>query len=206
VVTELPAASLAASELAKGLLVGDEIMVEQKYKQPFPFRCKIGHVLAGNEAPPIKDPALRDRFVFIDFPNVVPLTRQNKHLTDELLEEIPSIASWAMHTAARGVVARGHFVRPSSSARFAKEWAAQSDNVGEWASLTIAPGTHNEFMRSSELYLAYEQWCVANGEDMVKKREFGRRLVASGYERRNRGARGFLARELTDEERATAQL
>ena len=204
-VTELPAAALEAGEKAKAILVGDEVMVEEKYKKPFPFRCFIGHLFAANEVPRIPDDALRERFALLDFPNVVPPERQDKHLPDKIAAEAQAIASWAVHTAAAGVVARGRFIRPPSSDSLGAAWATDSDTVAAWASETITAGTDpSDFMSTAELHGTYTAWSVGRGERSIGRSEFGRRLVQAGYKRANRGGRGYLVRWMTQTEVAAA--
>ena len=130
----------------RAILVGDEVMVEEKYKQPFPFRCTGGHMFAANERPRVPDDALRGRFAVLDFPNVRPGPMQDKLLPEKLAAEAPMIASWAVHIAVLGVITRGRFVRPASAQALARSWANESDNVAAWAVETIAPGGDTEFV------------------------------------------------------------
>lgn len=199
-VTELPAARLEATEKAKGLLVGDPVMVEEKYKTPFPFRCTIGHMFAANEVPLVADDALRERFALLDFPNVVPPAMQDKLLPDKIAGEVQAIASWAVQWAALGVVKRGGFVRPPSSAFLNRGWSMDSDSVESWAAEAIAPGGAGDFFPTATLYASYVGWCGSRGEKSVASAEFGRRLARAGFERVNRGARGYLVRWLTPAE------
>jgi putative DNA primase/helicase len=197
VVTELPAAALTASEKAKGLLVGDEVMIEEKYKPAFPFRCTIAHLFAANEVPLIPDDALRERFVLLDFPNVVPDAKKDRLLPEKIAAEAQAIASWAIHCAKRGVVARGRFIRPPSSATLMRSWGMDSDSVAAWASETISAGAPSDFVSTADLYANYGAWCGARGEKTVARAEFGRRLTRAGYQNVNRRERGYLVRWLT---------
>ncbi|MBC8425341.1 hypothetical protein H8E07_14570 [bacterium] len=204
-VTELPAAAVQAGEKAKAILVADEVMIEEKYKQPFPYRCTIGHLFAANEIPPVPDDALRERFAVLDFPNVVPGAMQDKLLPEKLAAEAPMIASWAVQIAALGVIARGRFVRPSSAAALARAWANQSDNVAAWAVETVAPGTDADFVATVDLYACYALWCAGRGEKPEASAVFGRRMTRAGFVAKNRNARGYLVRYLTDAEREAAR-
>ncbi len=201
-VTELPAAALKATEKAKGLLVGDPVNVEAKYRTPFPFRCTIGHMFAGNELPAIADDALRERFVVLDFPNVIPATQQDKYLPDKIAAEAQAIASCAIHMAAQGVVARGDFIRPTSSAGLSRGWAMASDNVASWAAASIEAGRDEDFKPTADLHAVYVSWCSVMAERPVACAEFGRRMARMGFPARNRGARGYLVRYLTAAEGA----
>jgi len=200
VVTELPAAALTASEKAKGLLVGDEVMVEEKYKTPFPFRCTCGHLFAANEVPHIPDDALRERFVLLDFPNVVPPSKQDRQLPDKIAAEAQAIASWAVQMARRGVVPRGRFDRPPSSATLMRSWAFDSDSVASWVAESITDGGPDDFLPTAELHERYVWWCGLRGERAVARAEFGRRLTRAGLQAANRKARGYLVRWLTEAE------
>ena len=200
-VTELPAAAVQAGEKAKALLVGDEVMVEEKYKQPFPFRCTCGHLFAANELPSVADEALRERFAVLDFLNVVPKAQQDKFLTDKLAAEAPMIASWAIQAAQAGVIVRGQFVRPPSSERLGQNWGMESDSVLAWASDEVAPGGDADFVSSATLYASYSSWCAGRGEQLVERSIFGRRLTRAGFVGKNRGGRGYLARNLTEAEK-----
>jgi P4 family phage/plasmid primase-like protien len=200
-VTELPAAAVQAGEKAKAILVGDEVMVEEKYKQPFPFRCTIGHMLAANELPRVPDDALRERFAVLDFPNVVPGPMQDNLLPDKLVAEAPMIASWAVQMAAWGVIARGRFDRPPSAAALARSWANESDNVDAWASESVVAGTDHDFVTTVDLHAKYTMWCGMRLEKPVGRGVFGRRMARAGYVGKNRAGRGYLVRYLSDAER-----
>lgn len=205
IVTELPAIALTASERAKGLLVADPVQIEEKYKTAFPFRCKIGHFFAANELPPATDDALRERLVVIDCPNPVPPEDQDKFLPEKLLAEIQAIASWAVQTADEGVVARGRFIRPPSSAGLAKAWRGKSDNVATWGESLLVDGGETGFVESSALYARYDSWCQQRKEKPVGRGEFGQRLARAGFRKANRGARGFIVRFRTPKEIAAAR-
>ena len=201
-VTELPAAAVQAGEKAKAILVGDEVMIEAKYEQPFPYRCTIGHLFAANEIPPVPDDALRERFVVLDFPNVVPGPMQDKLLPEKLATEAQMIASWAVHLAALGVIARGRFVRPPSAATLARAWANTSDSVLAWAEESIATGKDTDFVATDELYASYASWCSGRGDKAEARTVFGRRMTRAGFVAKNRHARGYLVRYLSLAEQA----
>jgi P4 family phage/plasmid primase-like protien len=205
VVPELPAAALTASEKAKALVVGDEVMVEEKYKTPFPFRCTIGHLFAANEVPHVPDDALRERFVLLDFPNVVPAAKQDRLLPEKIAAEAQAIASWAVHWAAKGVIARGRFDRPPSSATLMRSWASDSDSVVSWAAESIVAGGPTDFLSTAKLHRRYVRWCDSRNERPVPRAEFGRRLTRAGFQGANRGARGYVVRSLTEAEAKAAK-
>ena len=204
VVTELPAARVSATEKAKAVLVGDEVQVEQKYRDPFPCSFTQGHVFAANELPEVEDSALRERLALLSCMNVVLEEEQDRELPERLAEERALIASLAIHVATQGVIARGRFVRPPSSETQESEWTTTSDTVAAWASATVGPGRDDEFARTSSLYSAYSAWCAGSGLKPVPVVVFGRRMQRNGFVPKNRGKRGFLVRFLTEAEREAA--
>lgn len=193
IVAELSRAGVKASERAKALLVGDRVMFERKYMDPFEARSGAGHIYAANELPKIADSALRDRFVVIDCPNVVAEEDKDRGLAERLALEAPEIASFALHAAARGVLRRGRFLRPSSSVEQGRRWAAEIDCVAEWAEDYIEPGS--TFERTQNLHDSYVVWAQARGREVIGQQALGRRLAALGFVKKNRrGSRGFLVK------------
>ena len=192
VVSELPATDVKASEIAKAILVGDPVPYERKYRDPDQFCCFVGHLFAANALPSSRDPALRDRFVLIEFPNVVPPHLQDRGLMERLLAEVPSVASAAIYAARDGVVKRGSFARPPSSKVLARRWAQESDNVAWWVEGTFADEGEPSFVLTAQLHSMYRRWCEERGEKPVAAGTLGTRLHRLGFVAKNRGGRGYL--------------
>ncbi len=128
-VSELPSREMLRSEEAKAILSGDPVSACAKYRAPFTLVSRCAHIFATNELPPSLDPALRDRFVVVDCPNVVPPDRQDRNLAAKLAEEAPHFVALALRTV-EDTLERGYLLPPPSSPTRAEEWAIASDPCG----------------------------------------------------------------------------
>jgi putative DNA primase/helicase len=93
----------------------DMISVPRKFKDDWTGRLPTRFVLLSNELPAFDDASatIASRFILLIFRNSF-YGRENTKLTEELLEELPSIFNWCLEGLDR-LAERGKFVQPAAS-------------------------------------------------------------------------------------------
>jgi phage/plasmid-associated DNA primase len=96
-------------------------------------------------------------------------------------EELPELARWFVHGAAR-LVTRGAYDVPASSAAALAEWRGEASSAALFLGDATAPARHaSERTRASHLYANYKSWCEANGHRLpMTSTAFGRALRDMG--------------------------
>lgn len=202
-VSELPARELLEGQKAKAVLSGDPVVVKPLYKNPFEFRPRCAHIFAANELPPSLDSALRERFVLLDCPNVVPREKQDPVLAAKLAAEAPVIAAVALECAG-DLLRRGHFIRPKSSEAAGERWAMRGDSVALWALDSVARSEEVK-TASSVLYRDYREWCVDNGHRPTASNKWAERMAEAGFLRVRSNGSWWLVEHLTPAAREAGQ-
>ena len=174
-VNELPSRELLDGEAAKAILSGDKVSCRRPHENCFDWLPRCAHVMAANELPPSRDPALMDRLVVLDCPNVVPREKQDRGLTDALVAEVPQLAL-LMLLSLQALLDRGSIVRPASSDTNRLEWRAQSDPVYAWRLARLTLTTDGTYMTGDDLYREFCFWAEQNGHTRMASNRFGIRL------------------------------
>jgi len=193
-VAEVPARALFDGETAKAVLAGDAVTANPKYKSPFTVVSRCAHIFAANKIPPSLDPALRERFVPLSCPHVVPIERQDRELKARLEEGAPQLASAAL-VAVERLLRRGHFIRPATAVADSEQWAEDSDPVMAWAREHIEPSETSR-IQGDRAYQLFRTWASDNGHKPMAANTFGQRLAALGYQRVRSNGSWWLAQRV----------
>jgi hypothetical protein len=96
-------------------------------------------------------------------------------------EELPELARWFVHGAAR-LVTRGEYDIPPSSTAALAEWRGEASSVALFlGDATTAARDASDRTRASHLYANYKSWCEANGHRLpMTSTAFGRALRDMG--------------------------
>lgn len=124
------------------------------------LRCRF--VLTSNDLPGLDDSsgALASRMILLRTTESF-YGREDKHLEESLLEELPSILHWAID--GWDLLRRqGHFTEPSSSRDLQEQLYRYTSPINAFVSDYCVLGPHNE-VSSNELYKAWGAWLKANG-------------------------------------------
>ncbi len=198
--TELPENDILASDTLKGVITGDPMQAERKYRDPFQFQPRAGHIFAANEFPRVvaTDDAFWRRWI------VMPFNRRFTPQGDPGADRIPALEEQIIDNGElSGVLARmidgvkrlieqGAYTDVPSAVRCKKKWRRQSnpieqflidettnyqqtgpvyDQSADWKS---DPGRRTS---ARELYEAYKAWANATGHGSVSQTKFGRRVA-----------------------------
>jgi putative DNA primase/helicase len=149
------------------IIAGDTISVARKY-QGKPWEGKFpGKVwIASNKVPNFNDATLPTRFVKLWFRKSY-LNREDIHLADKLLAELPGIAARCINAYAR-LRQRGRFIQPSSSDRLEAEIRQRSDAFTQWVEETFAADPNGQ-VKIGVAFGNFELWCGKHGHSHLLK-------------------------------------
>lgn len=204
----LPAAAIGTIKQAVG---NDSIKIEAKYKNPKTIYKKPLYIFVGNH--PIRIPnmsneeALLNRMVIIPFAAAVPEERRKEQLYQQLLLEAPYIVSQAID-AYRDLMENNFSVtRTQIPPEYQTEDSRKSvvfitDFIRNCCILDDDAET-----ATNELFLAYQENCIAEGQEILNQTEFSRTFSGiirsmpsvSPIKRTNgQDSRGYRGIRLTD--------
>lgn len=198
--TELPENDILASDTLKGVITGDPMQGERKYKDPFSFRPEAGHLFGANEFPRVvsTDDAFWRRWVVLPFfnrftPPGEPGRDRVPNLEDKIIGdgELPGIFA-KMVNAVRRLIERGKYTVPPSAERAKAEWRRQSNPVEQFlqdkAQNYTPDGLQTDHRHDHDwwrmedcyeparsLYRRFRSWAKRSGHSSVSETTFGRR-------------------------------
>lgn len=170
--------SLVAVERLLSISGEDAITVDRKYREPWTGRLPTRFLILTNELPRFTDSsgALASRFIVLVLEKTF-YGSENPRLTEELLEEAPSILNWALEGWDR-LAARGHFLVPSASEEAVRQLEDLSSPVGAFVRERCRLGAALQ-VEKDLLYAAWREWCEAAGSKPSPKSVFLRDLRAA---------------------------
>jgi putative DNA primase/helicase len=115
----------------KELITGDNLDAERKRKPVFKFAPTAKHLFAANRAPDrsTDDEAFWNRWLTAVFPESIP--RQDQHLTDDLLAELPGILNWAIEGHQR-LMSNGRFTDEPLPFQNRDKWERYGNSIEQW--------------------------------------------------------------------------
>jgi putative DNA primase/helicase len=178
----------------------DVINGNRKYGQQFAFTNQALIAFSANELPTVSEAsrAYAERMKPFEFPNSF-AGREDKHLEDKLLAELPGIlARWVK--AYQRYLARGGYAATDTATR--QQFEAKSDRVVQFFQdmCTVTPAKHGQRLTDTDcskrrdVAIKFNEWAERNGGSKMGERAFFQRLASVGdvTEVRNRaGARCF---------------
>ena len=157
----------------------DAVSVDRKFLPSVTLKLPTRFMFLSNELPRMNDSsgALAGRFLLLRFTQSF-YGREDPHLTEKLLTELPGILNWAIEGWQR-LHQRGRFVVPESSREGVEEMEDLSSPVGAFVRQCCTTGPGHR-VSVDELYEAWKRWCEQEGRTKVTTRQsFGRDLSAA---------------------------
>lgn len=158
-------------ERLKSISGNDAVGFGRKWKSYLTASLPTRIVIAANNVPALFDDsgALASRL------SVIPFDKSNygcedKTLIDRLVQEMPGIANWALAGLQR-LEQRGEFTRSQAAQQeeqYIRETYSPIDRFVEEACV-LDPDSRVE---SGELHGVYRAWCLANDDDILKRKTF----------------------------------
>jgi putative DNA primase/helicase len=175
--------------LLKQLTGEDRVAARFLYQEFFEFAPQSKIFLVANHKPEITgtDHAMWRRVQMIHFNVTIPEEEQDARLKEKLKQELPGILSWALH-GYREWAALG-LQPPEEVIQATEQYKTEMDRIGGFVGdcCVLSP---TQTATAKDLYEAYERWCLENGEEILPKQAFGRRLSDRGLTKcRGRRAR-----------------
>lgn len=156
----------------------DALTIDRKYRQPWTGKLPTRFVVLTNMLPRLSDSsgALASRFIMLVFTQDW-YGRENPKLTEELLEEAPSIFNWALEGLDR-LTERGYFKPPRSS----REAVRQLEDLASPMATFLRERCQLEADASvavEALWGEWKTWCEDSNQGLGTKAIFGRDLRAA---------------------------
>ncbi len=155
----------------------DEVAAEKKFQPAFSFVNPAKLFFSANEMPPVPaaDDAFYRRWIITDFPNRVPIERQDPELATRLIGgEGQGILNWAIVGLAR-LSARGRFDPPPAAVDTGRMWRRLSSSLA-WFVETQVIRRPRASVAKSDFYARYAQWCADHDVDPRAQRDVGAEL------------------------------
>lgn len=157
----------ASCRVLKQILGRDPMTIDIKYQSPLrDVVAECVPIMQANEIPklPNKGMGLSSKMVPIPF-NVSFLGRENHHLSDDLQDEMPGIAAWAV----QGAMALANEPRPEmrfpltrDGITLLEEYTSANNPVDDFMEEYFVPDK-NGFVPSSVIYARWEMWVKRTG-------------------------------------------
>lgn len=157
VASEPPRRMLFDSSLVKTLTGRDSISARFLHENEFQFKPKFKLVLNSNYLPVINDKTVfsSNRVKVIPFERHFAEKEQNKHLKEQLQQEIDGILNWCIEGL---YMYRKEGLEPPEAVRTAThEYGEDSDKTGKFISECLVRSEHN--LAAKDVYEKYSQWC-----------------------------------------------
>lgn len=157
----------------------DRLTVDRKHMSSLTIKLPTRLMFLTNELPRLSDSsgALANRFLIIKLTQSFH-QREDPHLTETLLGELPGILNWAMD-GLRRLQERRHFVMPSSATQSVQEMEDLASPVASFVRDCCEIGNEQR-VSVNDLYEAWKRWCDREGRKVItSKQVFGRDLAAA---------------------------
>lgn len=163
--------------LFKAIISGDSVQADLKFKDSFMFHpfCKL--IFAVNNLPRVNDKtnAFFRRLLIIRFEREFGEAEQNKHLKEELAEELDGIFIWSLGGLKR-LRQRGQFAITDKIQHEVDEYRKENNSVILFAEEECKLSC--EFwIEKGRLYGAYAEFCKKNGYRALSMKKFAAELV-----------------------------
>jgi len=179
-------------EVLKSVIGEDSLSINTKYESKFPsLRLPTRFVIASNSVPRLLDAsgALSHRFLFVPF-EMSFVGREDIHLEEKLLRELPGIANWALAGLKRLRAAGGRFTLGDGHRKLASQYAADTSPIMAWVRSEMVvhrradPGDlppecltgQSVSIGKSDAYDLYCLWCEGHDIEPTRPAWFGRDL------------------------------
>jgi len=166
-------------DIFKSLVSGESLLVEKKYKDPFPFRNKAKMFLAANGFPRVRDEseAVWDRIVLLSYPNQIPENEMDPFLQEKLALEYPGILNWALKIYAEEYEkdqCRSIMLPDEHGLRDKMIWRRVNNPALEWLRERTVAAELDDRVAIDQAYQDYRSWTKREGHMASAKNHFSR--------------------------------
>ena len=163
---------------------GDTISARFMRGEWFDFKPEFKCFLATNHKPAIRgtDHAIWRRIRLVPFTVRIPTDKQDKHLAEKLLRELPGVLNFAVQGCLDW--RRDGLRPPEVVTRATAEYRDENDQVGRFIGECCVTGDYFQ-IKARPLYQEYRRWATEVGEDLLTETAFARRLAERGFEKKH---------------------
>lgn len=157
VASEPPRRMLFDSSLVKTLTGRDIVSARFLHENEFQFKPKFKLILNSNYLPVISDKTVfsSNRVKVVPFERHFTEKEQNKHLKEQLQQEIDGILNWCIQGLS---LYRKEGLEPPTAVQIAThEYSEDSDKIGKFISECLEKSDEN--LAAKDVYEKYSQWC-----------------------------------------------
>ena len=172
-VGELPESKPIPAAAFKTVTGGDFLTGRHPSGRPITFKNTAAHLFMSNHLinTPDHSEAFFSRWLIVEFPNSrlrtgLPL---DPGLAERIIEqELPGIAYWALIGAKR-LMENGSFSSSIVHDRLMAKWRRSTNSLEEFIFESCDLVDQKEYMRRSDFYIEYKDWCSENGRKPFAK-------------------------------------
>jgi len=180
IATELPEGRRFNENLIKSLTGRDKITARFLRQEFFEFKPTFKLWIATNHKPLVYENthAFWRRVKLIPFEVQIPEEKRIPHYEEKLLEERSGILNWALEGYLKWRKEKLGTTQKIIEAT--QTYKQEMDIIGDFIAECCEEGEQHK-ATTQELYEAYRKWALANSEEPITNRAFGRRLEERGY-------------------------
>lgn len=159
----------------KTVIGRDLLTARHPTHRPFQFVNGALHLFNSNHFPPTKDASdsFWERWRVVHFPNTRAPADRDPRLADRLIrDELPEIAGWALHGAAR-LARQGTYSDSATHHDLLAKWRSRSNSAAEFLldDEYVVLGDPAPSIPRETVWRVYRRWCTGAG-----RRAFGRNI------------------------------
>ncbi len=181
--TELPKTDLKSVDMFKSIVTGDEIVAENKYKDPFSFRPYAKHIFATNSLPKISDNnnGYYRRLNILLFERKFTVEEQNHFVKENLFTQdaLDYLAYISLQAYLKMLdEGRRDFANYEESNKLIDAYKADNNSVLLFLESDIFKDSFidNARIKKTKLYEIYKYWCMDNNYIADKSKEFHKNI------------------------------
>lgn len=167
------APSGVSTEEFKKIVVGESILVEEKYQQSFEYKpfCKL--IFSLNNLPYSRDKswAFQRRFIIIPFNRTFreddPATQVYSVLKKSLLDELPGILNKALAGLKKLRENDYHFSHSAVSEELKDEYTSILNPYKQFIEETIEQGNNGDHITNEEMLRTFTRWCSLHRHNKI---------------------------------------
>lgn len=172
-----------AESLVKQLTGGDKVTVRRLYESEFEFTPSFKIWFATNHKPKIRgtDTAIWRRILLVPFTVTIPEKDRDPDIITKLLEESPGIFNWCLEGLKR--YQQNKRLTPAAEIQAATEEYRKESNIIEEFFIDMCSYPDGKLMGeftvgATELYIAYKEYSMSNGDDPISQTAFAKIVKA----------------------------
>lgn len=177
------------SDALKALISGEPFEVRLVYINNFTARNIPLLMANANRVPYMKDTShgLSRRLIILPFEHIVEEEKQDKQLPQKLKKEYPAILNWMLAGRQRLIANHYQFSETRRLKQIVADAQAEGSSVlqfmkaKDYSRGVIDVEYEIRWLKSEQLHIAYQKWCVQNGIEPVKQKPFSQTLMEYGY-------------------------